>query len=151
MPWHLPGGPGHFRELTTGGTVRDGPGHLGVAARAVPPAAGPAQRRAHPGPGLAADGADVRHDVGAAIERELAERAEPLWVIGGEQVYRAAMPLADTLVVTEIDQDVDGDAHAPRVDPGEWTLVSSDPERGWLTSTSGLPFRVLRYERVTAS
>jgi dihydrofolate reductase len=151
LPWHLPEDQKHFRELTTGGTVLMGRATWESLPERFRPLPGRRNVVLTRDPTYRADGASVRHDVGEAVKRELVEHAEPVWVIGGEQIYRAAMPLADTLVVTEIDQDVEGDAHAPQVDPSEWTVVGSDPERGWLTSTSGLRFRVLRYERVTAS
>ncbi|MHC5879887.1 dihydrofolate reductase, partial [Streptococcus pyogenes] len=36
--------------------------------------------------------------------------AERVWIIGGAQLYAQALPLADELVVTEIDADIEGDA-----------------------------------------
>lgn len=151
LPWHLPEDQKHFRELTTGGTVL-----MGRATWESLP------QRFRPLPGrrnvvitrqrdYQAPGASVRHDVAAAIADELATGVGPLWVIGGEQVYRATMPLADTLVVTEIDQDVDGDAYAPQPDEREWSLVQADPGQGWLESASGLAYRFLRYERVATT
>ena len=47
-------------------------------------------------------------------------------MIGGAQIYAQAMPLADELVVTEIDADFDGDAHAPAIGP-EWQEVAREP------------------------
>ena len=48
-----------------------------------------------------------------------------MWVIGGAQIYAQALPLADELVVTEINADFDGDAHAPALGD-EWREVSRD-------------------------
>ena len=47
-------------------------------------------------------------------------------MIGGAQIYAQAMPLADELVVTEIDADFDGDAHAPAIGP-EWQEAAREP------------------------
>jgi dihydrofolate reductase len=74
------------------------------------------------------------------------------WVLGGGEVYLAALPLADRLVVTEIDLDVEGDAFAPDIDGGLWE-VDDDPSAGsggtgaWATSSGpgGLRHRVLTY------
>jgi len=54
------------------------------------------------------------------------ENSEQVWVIGGAQIYAQALPLADELVVTEIDADIDGDAFAPAIGP-EWQAVARQP------------------------
>ena len=64
-------------------------------------------------------------------------------MIGGGEIYRAAMEHATILSVTEVDTTVDGDVHAPAVD-GSWT-VSEDT--GWLSSRSGLRYRTCTYTR----
>jgi dihydrofolate reductase len=46
-----------------------------------------------------------------------------LWVIGGAEIYAQALPLASTVVVTEIDVEVQGDAHAPKLGT-EWKEMS---------------------------
>ena len=61
---------------------------------------------------------------------------------GGGEIYRAAMPFATELRVTEIDLTVDGDAFAPEIGP-EWHAAAAD----WQTSASGLRYRFRRYLR----
>lgn len=56
---------------------------------------------------------------------QLCENAEQVWIIGGAQIYAQALPLADELVVTEIDANVEGDAHAPAIGP-EWQEVARE-------------------------
>ena len=41
---------------------------------------------------------------------------DPVFVIGGEALYRAALPRADVLYLTEIERDFDGDARFPDFD-----------------------------------
>jgi dihydrofolate reductase len=65
------------------------------------------------------------------------------WVIGGGEIYRAALEHATMLSVTEVDTTVEGDAYAPTVD-ASWT-VSEDT--GWQASRSGLRYRIRRYSR----
>ena len=65
-------------------------------------------------------------------------------MIGGAEVYAAALPLADRAVVTELEQPVEGDRFAPTLDDG-WQPTSTDP--AWLTSTTGLRYRVRTYIR----
>jgi dihydrofolate reductase len=51
--------------------------------------------------------------------------ADEICVVGGGEIYRQAMPLADRLHVTHVLAAPDGDAHFPEIDPVTWRLVSS--------------------------
>lgn len=71
--------------------------------------------------------------------------AEEVMIIGGGMIYEAAMPLADTLYITEIDATLaDADTFFPEVG-AEWTLTeATEPERD---ETSGLTYRFTRREK----
>jgi dihydrofolate reductase len=73
----------------------------------------------------------------------LASADADVWVIGGAQIYTAAMPFADKLVVTEIDESYAGDAYAPKI--GETWQV--DAATAWQPAANGLRYRVTTYER----
>jgi dihydrofolate reductase len=45
-------------------------------------------------------------------------------VIGGEQIYRMSLPLADRLYLTQVDAEIEGDAYFPVVDFDDWQQVS---------------------------
>jgi dihydrofolate reductase len=139
MPWHVPEDLAHFRATTRG--------HAVVMGRATWDAL-PERFRPLPDrenvvlsrrPGLRLLGARV---VGSVEEVLDLAAGRETWVIGGGQVYRAFEPVADRLVVTDIDLDVDGDTWAPAVDPARWTELSTDPADGWATSTTGARFRI---------
>ena len=57
------------------------------------------------------------------------------WVIGGAEIYAQAAPRASTAVVTEIDQDFEGDAFAPTLGAG-WQGVQRESH----VAANGLPF-----------
>jgi dihydrofolate reductase len=143
IPWRLPEDLRRFSALTSGAVV--------VMGRrtwdSLPP-------RFRPLPGRrnlvltrdrrwSAPGAHVVHDLPDALAR--AEDA-PLWVIGGAEVYRLALPLAARAEVTEVDVDPDGDTVAPVLGPG-WLAVDADPEEGWHVSSTGLRYRYRSYRR----
>jgi len=67
-------------------------------------------------------------DVAASVEEalQLCEGAEKLFVIGGAQLYRQMMPLAQTLHITRIHQAFDADAWFPEIDAGQWRLLTSE-------------------------
>ncbi|HEY3686967.1 MAG TPA: dihydrofolate reductase [Streptosporangiaceae bacterium] len=140
IPWRLPEDMAHFKATTLG--------HPVVMGRRTWDSL-PARFRPLPGrrnivvtrdPRWAADGAERAGSVAEALE--LAGPAEA-WVIGGGEVYRAAMAYATTLAVTEVDTAVDGDTHAPVPGP-EWEVAE---ETGWRTSASGLRYRIRKYTR----
>ena len=45
---------------------------------------------------------------------------DEIFVVGGAEIYELALPLADRIYVTEIQQDVPGDAHFPEFDLNNW-------------------------------
>lgn len=67
------------------------------------------------------DGVHVARDPQAALGFCAAEGYRRVYGIGGEGIYRALLPLADRLLVTEVDVEIDGaDAFFPDFDPDEW-------------------------------
>ena len=90
-------------------------------------------------PDYVAEGARVVH----TLQDALAD--DTTWVIGGNEVYALALPIATRCEVTEVDLDLhreDDDALAPVLDEG-WAGVTGD----WLTSASGLRYRFHSYRR----
>ncbi len=63
-----------------------------------------------------------------ALAREQAVRdgVDEVIVGGGEEVYRAALPLADRLYITHVAATPEGDAYFPPIDPTVWRAVSRE-------------------------
>ncbi|WP_354644659.1 dihydrofolate reductase [Kitasatospora camelliae] len=146
MPWRLPEDMDHFKATTLG--------HPVVMGRrtwdSLPPRFRPLPGRRNVvvtrNPRWAADGAERAGSVEEALELAGgAQAGTTVWVIGGGQIYRAAMRYAVTLSVTEIDLAVDGDTYAPALDPG-WEVAT---DGGWQSSASGLRFRIRTHTRRT--
>ena len=136
LPWHLPEDLAHFRAVTSGRPVIMGR----LTWVSLPPRFRPLPGRRNlvltRQPGWSAAGAEVASSLAGAIQRI---GSEPAWVIGGGQVYHAALPYAGVAEVTEIDIDVaDGTTRAP--DLTGWTRRSAGP---WIVSATGLRFRFL--------
>lgn len=142
MPWHLPEDQKYFRTVTGR--------HPVVMGRrtwdSLPPRFRPLPNRANlvitTQPDWSGDGAQRHGDLRSALSA--AEQLDDtVFVIGGGEVYRAAIDLADLAYVTEIDVEIpDGDTVAPDLDPNRWTL---DADEDWHESASGLRHRFLRY------
>lgn len=65
----------------------------------------------------------VVHDLKSAVE--LARSLVPIYppevfITGGGEIYRQALPIVDRVYLTTIDQDVEGDAYFPELAPGQW-------------------------------
>lgn len=147
IPWRLPEDMAHFKATTLG--------HPVVMGRktwdSLPPRFRPLSGRRNivvtRDPRWAGEGAEPAGSIAEALELAAEPHASAApttaWVIGGGEVYRAALPYATTLSVTEVDSPVEGDTYAPTPDAA-WNLAE---DAGWLSSTSGLRYRIRRYTR----
>ncbi len=77
-------------------------------------------------PAYRAEGATVAGSLDEALAIARGEGAEEACVIGGGEIYAAALPLADALDVTHVLADIDGDTLFPAIDPVLWQAVSSE-------------------------
>lgn len=140
LPWHLPEDLAHFKRTTLGCPVIMGR----KTWDSLPPKFRPLPGRLNiiitRDTGFVAEGAAIAHSLEAA--RDLCPTGSDAWVIGGAQIYAQALPLAHTVVVTEIARDFDGDAFAPTLGP-EWREASREAH----VAASGLPFAFVTYTR----
>lgn len=71
------------------------------------------------------DGVQVVHSFDDAIEaaKALASQAgvDEICIVGGGEIYRQGMAVADILHITHVEADVEGDVHFPPIDPDVWT------------------------------
>jgi dihydrofolate reductase len=144
MPWHLPEDLRHFRQITAGATVVMGRTTWLSLPERFRPLPGRRNVVLSHQEGFTAHGAEVSRSLRGALSD--APATERVWVMGGGQVYAAAMPMADRLVVTEIDAAVDGDTRAPCIDR-TWRVTAVDPQDGWHRSVTGLAYRFVEYSR----
>jgi dihydrofolate reductase len=142
IPWRLPEDQARFKELTMGCAVLMGRRTWESLPSAVRPLPGRRNLVITTDAAWAADGAERVGSVGTALDLVDGD----LWVIGGSSVYAAALPLADRVVLTEIDLRVEGDTFAPLLDRGWRPVLAGD----WETSATGLRFKVTTFERAAA-
>jgi len=139
LPWHLPEDMAHFKRLTMGCPV--------VMGRktwdSLPPRFRPLPGRRNVvltrDPSWQAEGASRAGSIDDALA--LCADAPEVWVIGGAEVYRQALPRAQRVVVTEIARDFEGDAFMPALG-SQWTETSREAH----TAANGLPFAFVTYE-----
>ncbi len=90
---------------------------------------------------LSLEGAEAATSLDAALAQ--LHGAPRVFVIGGAELYALALPRADTLMLTEIDADLEGDTHFPHWDRGHFDEVS----RTTATTSGSLPFDFVTYRR----
>lgn len=137
LPWSLPGDLKRFKELTLGKPILMGrrtwdslprkplPGRDNlVVSRSVPTG----ER----------DGACWFEGIGAALDWCRAQDAAEACVIGGAELFRETLPLADIVHLTRVEREVEGDTFMPPLGPG-WVEAESGP----LLTENGLDYRYL--------
>ncbi len=138
LPWHLPEDMAHFKQTTLGCPVIMGRKTWDSLPQKFRPLPGRLNIVVSRNADWQADGALRAASLADALA--LCPPGADTWVIGGSQIYAAALPLADTAVVTEIAQDFEGDAFAPEFGPA-WRETSREQHTG----ANGLPFAFVTY------
>ena len=139
LPWHLPEDLQHFKKLTLDHPVVMGRRTWASLGKPLPGRENIVITRQ---PGFAAPGASIAASLEAAIALCAGEGLA--FVIGGAEIYAAALPLADGLVLTEIDGDYEGDTRFPDWDRKAWRVSQKETH----TAANGVRFDFVLYERV---
>ena len=147
MPWHVPEDLAHFKITTVGHPIIMGrrtweslpskplPGRTNIVL------SGGFSRTQQ-----SLTGAIVVSNLTDALDAaRTGEGSEEIWVIGGSRVFTDSLPLADRLVITEIDVEVPGDTFAPSF--GSEAFNEVDPSSTWLTSRTGVRYRFRDFRR----
>ena len=140
--WHLPEDMRHFRETTRGKPVIMGRKTWESLPDSFRPLPGRLNIVVSRNPAYQAPGATSAGSLEEAIR--CAGNAREMFVIGGEELYRQALPLADRLYLTEIGKDFEGDAFFPEILPQEWAEASRKKQEG----ASELEFSFVLYHRI---
>jgi dihydrofolate reductase len=141
--WRLPEDMRYFREQTTGHPVIMGRKTWDSVPERFRPLPGRTNIVVTRQRGWSAPGALVVHGLDEAIAA--AGGVPRLFVIGGGELYAAALPMADELLLTELDADFDGAAHFPAWDRNQFTETAR--ERHHAAAPNDFDFAFVRYRR----
>jgi dihydrofolate reductase len=120
IPWHLPDELKLFKSLTMGHHMIMGRKTWESIGRLLPGRSTVVVSRQ---PGYRIPGAVVAHTLEAAIAACGAD--EEIFVIGGAELFRAALPLSRRLYLTTVDAEIAGGTLMPDFDANEWQEISS--------------------------
>lgn len=145
MPWHIPSELAHFKRRTLGkpiimgrktfdslGRVLPGRPHVVISRQAL----------------ALPDNCYAVQSLPQAFEQArtlLTDGNDEIVVIGGAEIYRQALPLVDTLYVTEVHLTPEGDAFFPELDSREWQ--ETEREDVAADTASAIAYSIVTYQR----
>ena len=125
LPWHLSEDLKYFKRTTMGNCMIMGRNTWESIGRALP---GRTSIVITTNTEYQAEGAEVVGSLQQAIERAkfVSKQTGSLeaFVIGGAVLYQAALPLADTLHLTRVHAEVEGDTYLHEFDESNWKEIS---------------------------
>lgn len=133
LPWRIPEDMRRFKELTMGGVLVMGRKTYESIGRPLPGRRTVVVSR---NPDLEIEGVEMAPSLEMALE---IAGGDDVFVVGGGEIYRQAMDVADVLEITEVDAEPEGDTFFPEIDPNVWREVARTPGDG---------FAFVRYERL---
>lgn len=137
MPWHLPEDLQHFKAITMGHTIVMGRKTFESIGRLLP---GRTTIIVSRQPSYVIAGATVVASLEAAIAHA---PTNDVFIIGGGELYRAALLVADRVYFTRIALEPPGDTYFPPLDLKQWREVSSQSQ----VSKSGVSFDFAVFDR----
>ncbi len=121
--WRLPNDMKRFKEITTGHTVVMGRKTF----ESLPKGALPNRTNvvvSH-NKNLQLENCIVVHSLDEVFVKCI--REEEVFIIGGEEIYRQALPFTDKIYLTRVQAAFpEADAFFPKIDPAEWQVVSRE-------------------------
>jgi len=142
IPWRLPEDVARFKMLTIGHPVVMGRRTWDSLPDRFRPLPGRRNVVVTRNPAWRADGAQHAGSLEEALR--LLGTAPQVFVIGGAELYAKALPLADELLLTEIDANFEGDTFFPSFDRAAFEEAS----RELRVSETGIPFAFVIYQRL---
>ena len=138
LPWHISEDLRHFKEITINHSVIMGRKTFESIGKPLKDRRNIVISRDKT---LKIEGVEVVNSLDDAIFRT--KDQNEIFIIGGEQIYKMAMPFATNMHITKVYINIKGDAFFPAFDEREWKILSQKD----LESNEGLKFSFIDYER----
>jgi len=142
LPWHLSADLRRFKRLTMGHHLIMGRKTFEAIGRPLPGRSMVVISRGNPD---LPDGVALASSLEQAIELARSTGDSEAFVAGGAQIYALALPIADRLYLTQINQHISGDAYFPEFHEDQWRLLEREDH---VADASGMSYSFLNYERL---
>lgn len=123
LPWRIPADLKYFKAITMGKPMIMGRRTFESIGKALPGRANIVVTRSAD---FSADDVEVAGNLDQALEIAAGTGADEVMVIGGGEIYAAALPRADRLYLTEVHIDAAGDVRFPAFDRAQWRELARD-------------------------
>ena len=140
MPWYLPADFAYFKKVTMGQPVIMGRKTFESIGKPLPGRINIVITRST---SFSYEGCIVVDSIDKA--KELVKDKDS-FIIGGLEIYRAFLPMADKMYITEIDNEFEADTFFTEIDYSKWKLVSS--ETGVKDEKNPFDYKWLVYDRI---
>ncbi|HJE54337.1 MAG TPA: dihydrofolate reductase, partial [Acinetobacter pseudolwoffii] len=135
----------HFKEITQGGVIIMGRKTLESMGRALPKRVNWVITR---DPDWSFQGTKVAHNIEDALIQAVtdvqnSEKPTSIFIIGGGEIFKQTMDIADRLELTHVDLDVQGHAYYPEI-PAEFKKVATEQH---IDDKTGIAFEFTTYRK----
>ncbi len=137
---HFPADLKRFKKITTGHTVIMGRKTFDSMGKALPNRRNIVISRQTD---LKLEGAELTTSLEAALE--LSKNEEEVFVIGGAEIFRQALPLTDKIYLTQIHKSFQADTFFPTIQQAEWEVAEKEEHQP--DEKNPFPYSYITYRR----
>lgn len=123
LPWHMPADLKYFKSHTLGKPIIMGRKTFESVGKPLPGRQNIVITRQ---PDYKQEGVWVVPSIAAAIDKARTFEGPEMFITGGTEIFKQALPLVQRVYLTRIHTIVEGDAYFPVIHEPEWTLVKED-------------------------
>ncbi|UPK71844.1 dihydrofolate reductase [Chitinophaga filiformis] len=144
LPWHLPIDMKYFKDTTMGKPIVMGRKSFEELGRVLP---GRPNIMITRQADYKAEGLYVVPSLEAGIEKAKTFGTEEIFITGGGEIFKMALPIIDRLYLTRVHAEVSGDTYFPEFDPRGWKLVKNERHEKDEKHAHALTFQVWEREK----
>ena len=137
LPWHLPSDLKHFKETTMSYPLIMGRKTYESIGRPLP---GRDNIVLTKNRSISLPGCIIAHSLEEALVH--CTDVEKVFIIGGADIFEATLAITDTIIVTALDREVEGDVYFPEIDPSLFEQTSATQYN------EEEPYSIIRYDRI---
>ena len=140
LPWNIPEDLKRFKQMTSGHTILMGRKTFDSIGRPLPNRQNIVMTKDK---NFEQEGIKVVNDFDEALEL-IKESNEDVFVIGGSKIYELFEPVANSLAITRILKDFEGDAFFPNIN---WDLWQIEKEENFFDEKSNIECKLIEYSK----
>jgi dihydrofolate reductase len=142
LAWHLPADLKFFKQTTKGHTLIMGRKTFESLSNPLPHRDSWIVTR---NKNYHREGITVFHSLESALKAAEEKDLNTIFILGGGEIYRQSMNIADSMIITEVHHEFDGDTYFPEIDLKDWKEVSREEHKA--DEKNKYDYAFVKYER----